>query len=179
LFRGRVIGGNDVTHQNYTNFAQTPENDNVMLVKPNLPAATLVAEAKKHRALYPEIHYKLKPFISVTCDAIQASGVNPSAEEMDEITDNIYEDFCKVHPEMENYMKAGTESNDTPEAVQTIGFGGRYGYGYGYGYPGFRRRGLGRDLIGSLLLGELTGRGYPYSSCYPYCGGSGSYYPYY
>ena len=172
---GRVIGGNDVTHQSFANYAQMPENENAVLVNPNSQSVSLVEEAKKHRALYPEVHYKLKPFISVTCDAIQATGVNPSAEELDELADNIYDDFCKVHPDMENYMKAGNEADDSPEAVQTITFGGRYGYGYG---RGFRRRGLGRDLIGGLLLGELAGRGYPYSGCYPYCG-YGSYYPYY
>ena len=163
-----------MTHQNYTNFAQMPDNENMMLTQPNNVAATLVEETKKHRALYPEIHYKLKPFISVTCDAIQASGLNPTQEEMDEITDNIYDDFCKMHPEMENYMKTENDTAASPEAVQTIAYGGRYGYGYG----GFRRRGIGRDLIGGLLLGELLGRGYSYPNCYPYCG-YGSYTPYY
>ena len=163
-----------MTHQNYTNLTQMPDNENAMLLKPNSAAATLVEETKKHRALYPEIHYRLKPFIAVTCDAIQASGVNPTQEDMDEITDNILNDFCRMHPDMENYMKTADEADDPPEAVQTIAYGGRYGYGY----RGFRRRGLGRDLIGGLLLGELLGRGYPYSGCYPYCG-YGSYSPYY
>lgn len=152
-----------------------PENESVMPANPNSEAATLVEETKKHRALYPEIHYKLKPFIHVTCDAIQASGMNPTQEDLDEITDNIYDDFNKMHPEMENYMKADNDGEDPPDAVPTIAYGGRYGYGYRY--PGFRRRGLGRDLIGALLLGELAGRGYPYyyQNYYP----SYPYYPYY
>jgi hypothetical protein len=129
---------------------------------------SLVEETKKHRAMYPEIHYKLHPFVCVTCDAIEATGRMPSQEEFDDITDNIYDEFCKMHPEMENYMKSGNKDDDPPEAVTAFdGFGRGIGRGFGFG-P--RRRGIGRDLVGALLLAELLGRRRSY---FPY-----SYYPY-
>ena len=109
-----------MTHQNYMNFSALPENETMMPANSNAAATTLVEETKKHRALYPEIHYKLKPYISVTCDAIHASGVVPTQNELDEIADNIHDEFCRMHPEMENYMKSENKSGDPEEAVPTI-----------------------------------------------------------
>lgn len=127
-------------------------------------AKSLVEETKKHRAMYPEIHYKLEPFISNTCDAIESSGVMPSQQDVDDITDGIYDDFCKMYPDMANYMKA---NDDYDEAVTTQFVLGGYGGGR---RGGFRRRGIGRDLISALLLARLFGRRpYPlYSPYYPY-----------
>lgn len=159
-----------MTQQNYPNMPFMPANENTMYEEANTPAKSLVEETKTHRALYPELHFKLKPFISATCDAIDAAGKMPSQQELDDITDDIHDEFCKMHPDMANYMNAGDNGNDQPEAVQTIIFDGFRRGGYG---RGFRRRGLARDLIGGLLLSELLGRGhrypyYPYSPYYPY-----------
>lgn len=142
-----------MTHDNYMNISYLPENENMMKAEPNIPAKSLIEETKKHRALYPEIHYKLHPFISVTADAIDASGMEPTQDEFDNICDNIYDEFCKIHPEMDNYMKAGRRDDDPMEAVPAFD-----GFGRGPRFGGFRRRGIGRDLIGALLLSELLGR---------------------
>jgi hypothetical protein len=131
-----------------------PENENLMPIETGNTMKSLVEETKKQRAMYPEIHYKLHPFVCVTCDAIEATGRMPTQEEFDGITDNIYDEFCKMHPDMENYMKSG-DKDDPPEAVTAFdGFGRGFGRGFGF----MRRRGIGRDLVGALLLAELLGR---------------------
>lgn len=141
---------------------------NMMPIEEN--EKSLIEETKKHRAMYPEIHYKLQPFISVTCDTIESSGVMPTQQEMDDIADGIFDDFCKIHPEMADYMEVNV--NDPPAAVPTQYYGDGFRPG---GYRGFRRRGIGRDFILSLLLSELVGRRFPYYPYYPYY----QYYPYY
>lgn len=124
---------------------------------------SLAEETKRQRAMYPEIFYKLEPFICSTCDAIDATGVMPTQEELDNITDGIYDDFNNMYPELADYMTASDRQNDTPEAVTTQFV---YGGGYRSGrFRNYRRRGLGRDLISLLLLSRLFGRRrnqYPY-----------------
>lgn len=142
-----------MTQQNYPNISFAPENENLMNVKSSNMAKSLVEETKKHRAMFPEIHYKLRPFITVTCDALEASGMMPNQDELDNITDNIYEEFIKMHPDMENYMNAGGSTDPMQEAVPTFD-----GFGRGFGFGRSRRRGIGRDLISALLLAELFGR---------------------
>lgn len=140
-----------------------PDNqDNRMFMEPNTAAKSLAEETKAHRALYPEVYMKLKPLVSVTCDKINSSGVIPNQKELEDIADGIYDDFCKMHPDMENYMKKHDMDNDMPDAVQTIDY--YDGYRHDRRFGGFRRRGLARDLIVSLLLAELFGmrRSYPY-----------------
>jgi hypothetical protein len=132
-----------------------PNMPNMMAAEPNLPAKSLIEETKKHRTMYPEVLFKLEPFITTTCDAIEASGVMPTQQELDDITDDIYDDFCAMYPDMANYMKSHDNDSDNPEAVPaqfTLGGfrPGRFGR--------FRRRGIGRDLITALLLSRLFGR---------------------
>ncbi|UOO38225.1 hypothetical protein IZU99_02930 [Oscillospiraceae bacterium CM] len=142
-------------------------NNDQQMIMPDTPnnAQTLAENVKSYRAMYPEVYFKLKPFITSTSDIIRSTNsMLPAQEELDTICDDILSDFCRMHPDMEEYM-AGNQNNDPPEAVQTIVFGGRYRPGYGR--P--RRRGFGRDLIGGLLLAELLGgHRYPYAPYYPY-----------
>jgi hypothetical protein len=161
-----ILEETNVAQEQYTNLPYQSNMNENMVNAPNMKS--LIEEAKKHRAMYPEIHYKLEPFISNTCDAIESTGMMPSQDEMDDITDGIYDDFLKVNPDLANYMKAN-DNDDMPEAVQTQFLFGGYRPGR---YGGFRRRGLGRDLISALLLARLFGRRNPY---YPYP----QYYPYY
>lgn len=154
-------------HQENYNIPYIPGNlDNMMPAEPNIKSIN--EETPKNRAMYPEIHYKLEPFISFTCDVIESSGVMPAEDEMDEITDGIFDDFCNTYPDMANYMKENDNNdNDPPETIPVQFFGG--GFRPGRFRPGrfrrFRRRGLGRDLIRLLLLSRLFGSRRPY---YPY-----------
>ncbi len=73
---------------------------------------SLAEITKTQRALYPEVLYKLEPFISSTCDAIRSAGVMPNQQEIDDITDEVLDDFLKMHPDMERYMNANDNEND-------------------------------------------------------------------
>jgi hypothetical protein len=142
--------------QQELNMSYLPGNEgNMMNIASNNAVKSLAEETKQQRALYPEIHYKLEPFISSTCDAIESSGVMPTEEELDDITDGVFDDFCKVYPDMADYMRANDNENDLPEAVPTQIFGGGFRPGR---FRRFRRRGLGRDLIRALILARLFGR---------------------
>jgi hypothetical protein len=118
---------------------------------------SIMDETKEHRAMYPELFYKLEPFISSTCDAIEMSGVMPTQQEMDNITDDILEEFCNTYPDMANYLRANENdnSNEMPEAIPTQFFGGGFRPDR---FRRFRRRGLARDIIRALLLTRLFGR---------------------
>ena len=128
-------------------------------------AKSLMEETRKYRAMHPEINYKLEPFISSTCDAIGLSGVMPTQQDLDDITDDIYDEFCQMYPDMADYMKANDNDSNKPEAVPAQFIVGGY---RPRGYGRFRRRGIGRDLISSLLLARLFGGRYPYYPYYPY-----------
>lgn len=125
------------------------QQPNMMPYMQNMDTRSLTEETRNYRAMFPEIHYRLEPFITSTCDSIEAAGVMPTQQELDAITDDIYDEFCAMYPDMEDYMGA----KSLPEAVPTqVIIGGR---------PGrfrFRRRNLGRDFITALILSRLFGR---------------------
>lgn len=134
-----------------------------------------------YRAIYPEIYYKLMPYILMTCDSIFSYGIMPTQQQVEDMSDGIYDDFCTMYPDMSEYMgNAVAQSAFAPDLPPSRnGFGGDEEYrggftggeGFGSGfvdafsggfnprYGRFRRRGLGRDLIFSFLLSELLGRG--------------------
>ncbi|MEA4894312.1 MAG: hypothetical protein VB064_03520 [Oscillospiraceae bacterium] len=121
-----------------------------------------------YRSVYPEIYYKLMPFISMTCDLIFSYDMMPTQEKLEEMSDGIFDDFCKMYPDMSDYMGNTAGKSADPQASTDVfrtdevfrrRFGGFRGTGFGTGFGGFRRRGLGRDLIYALLLSELLGRG--------------------
>ncbi len=142
-----------------------PNQDNMMPAESNVKS--IMDETREYRAMYPEIYYKLEPFLSTTCDIIESSGIMPTQQEMDDITDGIFEDFCNTYPDMANYMRANDnyDGDEMPEAVPTQIFGGGFRPGR---FRRFRRRGLGRDLIRSLLLARLFGRRRPFFPFFPF-----------
>lgn len=111
-----------------------------------------------YRAIFPEIYYKLKPYISMTCDLIFSYGMMPTQQQLEEASDGIYNDFCAMYPDMAEYMSKSGGKDDPPGDPPFRG-GFREGFRPGFGFGRFRRRGLGRDFIDALLLSELLGRG--------------------
>lgn len=104
-----------------------------------------------YRSVYPEVYYKLKPYISMACDLMDSYGiVVPTQQQVDDMVDGIYDDFCKMYPDMSGYMKR--DENDSAGDPPPFRDGFRPMFG-------FRRRGPGRDFIEALLLAELFGRG--------------------
>lgn len=104
-----------------------------------------------NRIVYPEIFYKLQPFIMISCDQIEAYRGNMLNQEMiDQMTDEIYNDVCHMYPDIAEYASYYDNKASSDPAVTDV-INGFYGSGY-------RRRGMLRDLIGILLLSELFRR---------------------
>lgn len=102
------------------------------------------------RAVYPEICYKLMPYISMACDMMDSYGIDiPTQQQVDDMVDGIYDDFCRIYPDMADYMSKGENAPTGDPPPFRDGFSPRFG---------FRRRGLGRDFIEVLFLSELFGR---------------------
>lgn len=105
--------------------------------------------------VYPEVFYRLQPYIMMVCDNAEANGITmPTQEMIETITDNIYEDIVRSNPDIAEYVRSqeqqersGTYDRQTSLAVQGPWF-----------RPRVRRRGLFRDLIDILLLTEFSRR---------------------
>jgi hypothetical protein len=99
---------------------------------------------------YPEIFYKVQPFIMLACAQIDSYGSALTCEMLDQMGDGVYHDVCHIYPEMAEYGRS-QESGASNMPMASVQFGRS---------PGgrFRRRGLLRDLIDILILYELFGR---------------------
>ncbi len=144
---------------------------------PQAAVSPVMENAMTYRAVYPEILYKLMPYISMTCDLIFSYGMMPTQQQLEEMSAGIHRDFCSMYPDMADYMGAPELNGDTsvnPTTFREVfggddeyreGFTGGEGFGEDFrevfrpNFGRFRRMGLGRDLIFSLLLSELLGRG--------------------
>lgn len=110
----------------------------------------VMAAIEEYRMVYPEIFYKLQPYIMMVCDQLEAYGNSvPNQDMLDRITEGIYKDILEMYPDMVEYVNE-QEKKETG-AVETISRSGGYG-------RRFRRRGLFRDLIDILFLSEFLGR---------------------
>ena len=100
---------------------------------------------------YPEIYYRLAPYIMMVCDQAESAGVEmPSQQMIESITDSIYDDMVRNFPDMADYFRGHEQTMADVDSLPVQGpfyFGRR---------P--RRRGLFRDLIDILLLNEFLRR---------------------
>lgn len=136
-----------------------PENMNSKMpeVQENYPRAMneegMAENPMLNSAIYPEIQFRLKPHIDMVCDLIGTYGGGmPTQGQLEQLSDGIFDDFCDMYPDMANYMHRDDPAGDPPPFF-------RGGFRPGFGFR-FRRRGLGRDLISTLLLAELLRRGF-------------------
>ena len=135
-------------------------NPNMPEMNENYPQAmgneNMAEEPMSKGAVYPEIYFKLKPHIDMACDQIGTYGGRmPTQGQLEQISDGIFDNFCNMYPDMANYMHRDDPPGDPPPFRG--GFRGGFRPGFGFG---FRRRGLGRDLVDSLLLAGLLNRGF-------------------
>ena len=116
----------------------------------NIGVAPIMEGAMVCKLVYPEVYYKLQPYVMSVCDEMGTNGyMMPSQEILEQMSDNIYDDMCRMYPDMAEYAN----DYDIKASVESAQYG-RDPY-----YRGrFRRRGLFRDLIDILLLTELFGR---------------------
>jgi hypothetical protein len=107
-------------------------------------------EKMYYQCIYPEIYYKVQPFAMMACDEMDACNCGmPDQDMVRQISDHIYEDVCRVHPDLAEENQYHGMSVEAAAA---------------YNMPGFveaqqwRRGGFFRDLIDIILLNELFRR---------------------
>ena len=107
-----------------------------------------------YEVVFPEIFYRLQPYILMVCDRLNLFGsTTPNQTMIDSISDSIYDDVTKRDPELAEYLQ--NQSGRRDAAVPAMSRMDNDPRPFGWR---FRRRGLPRDLIEILLLSELFGR---------------------
>lgn len=92
--------------------------------------------------LYPEIYYKVQPYILSICDEMDSFGGLPTKKAISFMSDKAYEQIISAYPELrqyeENTAMSAAIAYQSAEAMQ--------------------ERGLFRDFLDILLIRELIGR---------------------
>lgn len=107
------------------------------------------ANTRMMDCVYPEIYYKVQPFIMMACDQMDMHQM-PTQAMIDQMADNIHDDVVRMYPDMAEYAQSTMTTIADPHDPPPFGRDHRDGR--------FRRRGLFNDLITILLLQELLGR---------------------
>lgn len=108
-------------------------------------------EKMYYQCVYPKIYYKIQPFAMMACDEMDARDYGmPDHDMVRQICDRIYEDVCRIHPdlaELDHYRGMSYEaaaaydmSDSLVEAQQ------------------WHRGGFFQDLVTIIFLNELFGR---------------------
>lgn len=125
-----------------------------------------VTKAKAFQLVYPDIYYKLQPYIMMVCDQMDAYNAPiPTQEMIENMTDSIFDDVVRMFPDVAEYVREyekqmpsnTTEENIAPVQIDLTRRGDR-DRDRDRRDPRFRRRGLFRDLIDILFLTELLRR---------------------
>lgn len=118
------------------------------------PAQTGLSPMMAYQTTFPEIYYKVQPYVMMVCDQIDPfASAMPSQDMLDRISDSIYDDLCRRYPDMAEYARSQEEKANSDPVIQTARFDDPPPFRFR-----FRRRGLFRDLIDILLLSELFRR---------------------
>jgi hypothetical protein len=138
-------------------------NPGVMNSPYNMPGmnqaypSNMMENMMTYQLVYPEIFYKLQPFIMMVCDQMDAYGSTmPSQEMIEQMTDNIYDDICRMYPDIAEYVNKN--DNMVKNNLRTDETIARFPGMYDRDRRRFRQRGLFRDLIDILLLSEFFRR---------------------
>lgn len=105
-----------------------------------------------YQGVYPEVYYKVMPFVIMACDELDVSDYETVSQEMIiETTDRICEDVLRMYPDLAQQVEYGEMPYEGAVA---------------YNIPGsnvesqqfYRRRNVFRDLVTVILLNEFFGR---------------------
>lgn len=108
-------------------------------------------ENMNYQCVYPDVYYKVQPFVMMACDEMDACNCGmPSHDMVRQMSDHIYEDICRIHPDLAERDQYQGMSIEAAAA---------------YNVPGsfveaqqWRRGGFFNDLIDIILLNEFFGR---------------------
>ncbi|GEM_PF-6866916 len=123
-------------------------------MKPAANSQSNVSPMMAYQMSFPEIYYKLQPYVLMVCDQMDLGSSMPTQDMMDRISDSIYDDMCKRYPDLAEYAHSQDDKANSDPVIQTARFGDDpppFGWR-------FRRRGVFRDLIDILLFSELFRR---------------------
>ncbi len=103
----------------------------------------------------------MQPYIMMACDQMDPMGeAMPSQDMVDQMSDNINNEFVQAHPDLAEYVR----ENEKYAKGRSRRFAGYQLLSRAVlrrppvFRQAFRRRGVFRDLIGTLLLSELFRR---------------------
>lgn len=140
--------------QPHSNMNINKDLQNAMSSQGNMSSLPNPLAAMPIRITYPEIFYKVQPYIMMVCDEIEANdSAMPTQETIDNISDSIYDDVCKMYPDIAEYAR-GTDNLKTDPPIER----GEFRRQPEMFNRRFRRRGMFRDFIDFLLLQELFRR---------------------
>lgn len=108
-------------------------------------------ENMNYQCIYPDVYYKAQPFVMMACDEMDACNCGmPTRDMVRQISDQIYDDVCRAHPDLADRERYQGMSYEASAA---------------YSVPGgqveaqqWRRGGFFNDLLDVLLLNEFFRR---------------------
>ena len=108
-------------------------------------------QSMMYRRVYPDVYYKVQPFVMMVCDEMDAGNFEmPAQETIRETSDQIYEDVCRVHPDLaerDHYRGMSYEAASAYELADNFVEAQQF---FGGGFF--------NDLIDIMLLNELFRR---------------------
>lgn len=108
-------------------------------------------ENMNYECIYPDIYYKVQPFVMMACDEMDACNCGmPTSDMVRQISDQIYGDVCRVHPDLADR----DQYQEMPyEAAAAYGVPGSLVEAQHWGRGSFFN-----DLIDIILLNEIFRR---------------------
>lgn len=108
-------------------------------------------ENMNYQCIYPDVYYKVQPLVMMACDEMDAANFGvPTSDMVRQISDHIYDDVCRLHPDLAEKAQYQEMSYEAAAA---------------YSVPGslaeaqrWRRGGFFNDLIDIILLNEIFRR---------------------
>ena len=61
----------------------------------------MLSDTIAYQPIYPDVYYKVQPFVMMACDEMDAYGcMMPNHDMLRQTTDRIYHDIGRMHPEL-------------------------------------------------------------------------------
>lgn len=105
-----------------------------------------------YHGVYPEVYYKVMPFVMMACDELDVNGYEMLSPEMImETADRICDDVLRMYPDLAQQVQYDGMTYEAASAYDMLGSNVESQQFY-------RRRNIFRDLVTIILLNEFFGR---------------------